>query len=117
MSFSTGVNRVLLIGHIGAELHWEVVSGQRVLCFQLSTTEKIKRDGAAYDHIEWHGIKMTPELARDGAELQPGDLVYLQGKLQTRIVFENNVKIYKTEVLVASFEKLKFSKDVLEILK
>jgi single-stranded DNA-binding protein len=117
MSFSTGVNRVLLIGHIGAELHWEVVSGQRMLCFKLSTTEKIKKDGAAYEHIEWHGIKMPPELVRDGPEPQPGDLVYLQGKLQTRMVFENNTKLYKTEVLVTSFEKLKFSKDVLEILK
>lgn len=116
MPFSTGVNRVLLIGQIGPELHWQVVSGERVLCFQLSTKEKIKKDSAAHEHVEWHSIKVPRELIRDEKELQPGDHVYVQGKLQTRIVFENRVKMYKTEVLVTSFEKLKFSREGTEIL-
>jgi single-stranded DNA-binding protein len=117
MSFSTGVNRVLLVGRIGAEPHWQVINGQRMLYFRLSTTEKIKKDGGAYEHTEWHSIKVPAELLKDDEDLRPGCLVFVQGKLQTHIVFENQVKLYKTEVLVASIEKLKSEKQVLEILK
>jgi len=116
MPFSAGINRVLLMGQIGEELRWQVISGEHVLCFQFSTTENIKKGGVAHKHIEWHSIKVPRELIRDDAELQPGDQVYVQGKLQTRIVFENRVKIYKTEVLVTSFEKLKFSNKLSEAL-
>lgn len=116
MSYSSGVNRVFLLGRIGNEPEWRIINGQHVLCMQLSTTENIRKNGGAYQLTEWHSIKIPAELITNDAGLKPGALLFVQGKLQTRIVFENNVKLYKTEVLVTSFEKLKSAKGILEVI-
>jgi len=116
MSYSSGVNRVLLLGRIGGEPEWRTIDQQQVLCLQLATTENIKKNGSTYKHVEWHSIKIPSELITDDIDLKPGSLIFVQGKLQTRIVFENKIKLYKTEVLVAGFEKFKSSKEILEAL-
>jgi single-strand DNA-binding protein len=113
MPFSTGVNRVFLLGRVGDEPKWETISGQRVSCFQISTTENIKKDGSTIKLTEWHHIKMPAETARNVTSLKSGDLVYIQGKLQTRIVFESGVKLYKTEIVVLNIEKLEFSDELM----
>jgi single-stranded DNA-binding protein len=109
MPYNSGVNRVFLLGRISGEPHWQTLNGQRALYLVLSTTENIKKNGGSYEHTEWHNIKMPPEMLTDGADLKPGDLVAIQGKIQTRMVFEDGVKLYKTEVLVTNIEKLEFS--------
>jgi single-strand DNA-binding protein len=116
MPFSSGVNRVFLVGQISDEPEWQVINQQRLLCFLLATVEDIKKDGGSHKHTELHHIKIPPELITDDNSLKPGDLLYVQGKLQTRIVYENGVKLYKTEVFVTSFEKLKFTKESIEIV-
>ena len=116
MPFSSGVNRVFLIGQISGKPEWQTINQQRLLCFLLATIEEIKKDGGSYKHSEWHNIKIPPELLKGDTDLQCGDLLYVQGKLQTRIVYDNGVKLYKTEAFVTSFEKLKFTKESIEIV-
>lgn len=116
MPFSTGVNRVFLVGQINDEPKWQVINRQRVFCFLLATIEDIKKDGGTQKHTERHNIKIPPELIKDDTGLQSGDLLYVQGKLQTRVVYDNGVKLYKTEVFVTSFEKLKFLKESIGIV-
>jgi len=112
MPFNTCVNRAFLLGRVGSEPTRETISGQLVLYFRLSTTENIKKDSSTSKHTEWHNIKLPSELLDGNAGPEPGDLVYIQGKVQTRIVFEEGVKIYKTEILVINIEKLELSEEM-----
>jgi len=41
------------------------------------------------------------------APIQKGESAYIQGKMQTRIVFEYGVKMYRTEIVASSIEVLK----------
>src|SRR5579872_4509655 len=99
MSLNTGINRVLLVGNVDQEPNWQTIDERRMLCFQLSTTEEIKKGNGTYEHIERHSIKMPSELIKNGLKIKKHDLIYLQGKIRTRIVYENDVKLYKTEIL------------------
>src|SRR6185312_10334751 len=106
MAFNTGVNRVFLLGNVGDEPAWQIIEGQRMLCFPLSTSEEIKKGAGTYKHIERHSIQVLPELIKNGIKIKQDDLIYLQGKIRTRIVYENGVKLYKTEILATSLEHL-----------
>ncbi|HVS94256.1 MAG TPA: single-stranded DNA-binding protein [Mucilaginibacter sp.] len=102
MPYNSGVNRVLLLGSIADDPYLQVIEGEQMLCFRLSTVENLKRGDIVQEHIEWHNIKMPLEMARNAAELKTGEQVFIQGKVQTRVVFEDGVKLYRCEILATS---------------
>lgn len=116
MSFNTGINRVFLLGTVSENPAWHIVEGQRMLCFTLITTEEVKKGNGSYEHTERHTIKISPEVFKNKIHIEKDDTVYLQGKIQTRVVFENGVKLYKTEILANSIEHLKTANKYLQVL-
>jgi single-strand DNA-binding protein len=83
------LNRVSLIGHLGAdpEVH-STNSGAKVVNFRLATSErwKDKETGEKKERTEWHTIVVFNEGLAKVAEqyLKKGSKVYVEGKLQTR---------------------------------
>ena len=116
MSYNTGINRVFLLGNVSDDPAWQIIGGQRMLCFQLSTTEEIKKGNGTYEHTEFHCIKVPPELIKNRLHIQKDAQVYIQGKIQTRVVFEDGVKLYKAEILATSVEDLKTANKYLQAL-
>lgn len=106
MLFSGGVNRVFLVGKIADEPVWQVVQGQRVLCFQLITAEPYRKGNSKLTHQEFHHIKIPPGLVEGDILIQKDQLVYIQGKIQTRVVFEDDVKQYKAEILALNIQQV-----------
>jgi single-strand DNA-binding protein len=106
---NAGINKVFLVGHIGKtpRLHVQP-DGQSFHCFPLVTTEYIKKDGQNTEHVEWHQIKVATTANLDGiAELDKGQLIYLEGKVKTRsFVDEIGIKRYKAEIQAISFKIL-----------
>ena len=82
------VNRVFLIGHVGAdpEVRYVGAAGNqnaKVAQFRLATTEKFRdRDGNVRENTEWHSIVAWRGLA-DLAEkyIIKGTHLYIEGKL------------------------------------
>jgi single-strand DNA-binding protein len=106
----SGVNKVILIGHLGADPETRTIeSGAKVANFSIATTERYKdKNGNPVDKTEWHNVVMWRGLA-DVAEkwLKKGSQVYVEGKLRTRSWDDQNGnKRYTTEILAENMTML-----------
>ena len=104
------VNKVVLVGHLGGDPETRFTpSGAAVTNFNIATNESWKdANGELQDKTEWHRCVMfgkTAELA--GELLKKGQLVYMEGKLQTRNWEDKDgIKRYTTEVVCDMFTML-----------
>jgi single-strand DNA-binding protein len=97
------VNKVILIGHLGADPEVSTTQGGTALAkFRLATTEtwKDRSTGERQERTEWHSIVAWDKLAQIcGEYLHKGKMVYVEGSLQTRSWDDQNgQKRYKTEI-------------------
>src|SRR5687767_7922431 len=82
-----GVNKVILVGHLGKDPEIKYLEGNTArLSFSLATTEYYKdKTGSRQEHTEWHNVVLWRTLAQNAEKLlKKGSLVYLEGKLQSR---------------------------------
>ena len=82
-----GVNKVILIGHLGQDPEVKAMSNGKSVCnFSLATSESWKdKNGQKTEKTEWHRIVMFGKVADIcGQYLQKGSQIYIEGKLQTR---------------------------------
>jgi single-strand DNA-binding protein len=106
----SGVNKVILVGHLGKDpevRHLE--GGITVASFSLATTERItNKSGEREDLTEWHNIVVWRGLA-DVAEkyLKKGSQIYLEGKIKSRSWDDKEgVKRYTTDIVADTFTML-----------
>lgn len=81
------VNKVILVGRLGRDPETRYTSsGQAVCNFTMATDESFKsRSGEKQQRTEWHRIVMWGKLAEIAQQyLKKGQLVYVEGRLQTR---------------------------------
>ena len=104
------VNKVVLVGHLGGDPETRfTASGAAVANFNVATNESWRdSNGEIQDKTEWHRCVMFGKSAELGGDLlKKGQLVYLEGKLQTRNWEDKDgVKRYTTEVLCEMFTML-----------
>jgi len=85
---SRGVNKVILVGNLGADPETRSMpSGMTVTNIRIATSEswKDKASGAQQERTEWHNIAMFGRLGEIAAEyLRKGSQVFVEGKLRTR---------------------------------
>jgi single-strand DNA-binding protein len=96
------LNRVQLIGHLGAdpELRY-TTSGLAVATFSLATNRQWPaKDGTLQEETEWHSIVAWDKLAQICSEhLTKGRLVFIEGRIHTRSWESNGQKQYRTEIV------------------
>lgn len=100
-----GVNKVMLIGHLGQKPEIRYMSnGNAVLNMSLATSEvwKDKNTNETREKTEWHKVVLFGKLAEIAHEyLQKGSQVYIEGSLQTRKWKDKNgLERYTTEIIV-----------------
>ena len=85
---AAGVNKVILVGHLGRDPEVRYTQDGRPICnFTMATTEqwRDKNTGERRDKTEWHRVVVFGKLAEIcGEYLSKGRQVYIEGKLQTR---------------------------------
>src|SRR4051812_7795715 len=82
-----GVNKVILIGNLGADPEVRFTQGgQAVANFRIATSESWKdKNGQQQERTEWHRIVVWGKLAElCGEYLKKGRQCYVEGRLQTR---------------------------------
>ena len=104
------VNKVVLVGHLGGDPETRFTpSGAAVANFNIATNESWRdSNGELQDKTEWHRCVMFGKSAEMSGELlKKGQLVYREGKLQTRNWEDKDgVKRYTTEVVCDIFTML-----------
>ncbi len=97
-----GLNRVMLLGNLGADPELRVTpGGQAVLKLRLATNESyVDRNNVRQERTEWHRVTVWGRRAEAlGKILQKGDSLFIEGRLQTSSYEKNGEKRYSTEVI------------------
>jgi single-strand DNA-binding protein len=120
---ASSLNKVELIGRLGKDPEVKSLSnGSKVANFSVATSEtwKDKRSGEKQEKTEWHNIVVWNENTIKFVEdyVHKGDLVRLEGKIQTRKWEDKDgVDRYSTEIVIPAFApidalmKLSFDND------
>ncbi|MCC6526818.1 MAG: single-stranded DNA-binding protein [Polyangiaceae bacterium] len=97
---SNGVNKVFLLGHLGAtpELR-QSPGGMSVLRLNVATNEHWERDGEKRDHTEWHRVVIFGNRAEALAKfLDKGMCVMIEGRIRTSSYEKEGQKRTSTEI-------------------
>lgn len=105
-----GVNKVILVGNLGADPEVKYLEGDKVVAkLRLATTESYKdRNGNRVDQTEWHDLEMWDGQAKIAEQyLKKGSQIYVEGKIKTDTwQDEQGQNRYRTKIRVQSFTML-----------
>lgn len=98
-----GLNRVMLLGNLGAEpeLRW-TQAGQAVMSMRLATTESyLDKDKVRQERTDWHNVTVWGKRGEALAKLlHKGSSCFVEGSLRTSSYDDRDGnKRYKTEVV------------------
>ena len=106
----SGVNKVMIIGRLGADPEVkEISTGNTVTTLSVATSESWNdKQGQKQERTEWHRVVVWGKLAElCGKYLSKGRQLYVEGRLQTRSwEDQNGQKKYTTEVVANNVQFL-----------
>lgn len=100
-----GLNRVTLLGNLGADPELKMTSGgQAILKMRLATTETyLDRNKTRQERTEWHSCTVFGKRAEGLSRiLSKGARVYVEGGIRTSSYEKDGEKRYRTEVAVSN---------------
>ena len=100
-----GLNRVMLLGNLGADPELiATAGGQAVLKLRLATTESyVDKNQVRQERTEWHRVTIFGKRAEALAKfLQKGAKVFIEGRLQTSSYEKNGEKRYSTDIIATN---------------
>ncbi|RAI94888.1 single-stranded DNA-binding protein [Algoriphagus yeomjeoni] len=105
-----GVNKVILVGNLGADPEVKYLEGDNTVAnLRMATTEAYKnRNGERVEQTEWHDLEMWGAQAKIAEQyLKKGSQIYVEGKIKTDIwQDEQGQNRYRTKIRVLSFTML-----------
>ncbi len=100
-----GLNRVMLLGNLGADPELRMTGGgQAVLKLRMATSESyLDRNNARQERTEWHSITIWGKRAEGLAKiLTKGDRLFVEGRIETSSYEKDGEKRYRTEVVATN---------------
>ena len=105
-----GVNKVILVGNLGADPEVKYLEGDNVVAkLRLATTESYKdKTGNRVEQTEWHDLEIWGSLAKVAEQyLKKGSQLYVEGKIKTDSwQDEQGQNRYRTKIRVINFTML-----------
>jgi len=106
-----GVNKVILIGNLGADPETRyTASGSAITTVSLATSDtwKDKQTGEAKERTEWHRVKFFGRLAEIAGEyLKKGRQVYIEGSIRTdKYTDKEGIERYSTDIIANEMQML-----------
>ncbi|MEC7596069.1 MAG: single-stranded DNA-binding protein [Pseudomonadota bacterium] len=103
-----GINKVILVGNLGAKPEIKYASnGNAISNLSIATSESWtdKNTGEKQERTEWHRVSLFGKLAEVAAQYtDKGSKVYVEGKLETRKYTDNaGIEKYATNVIVSGW--------------
>jgi single-strand DNA-binding protein len=109
MRLNNGINKVLLVGQIFKNRGPQNQNNDKKYSyFQFRTIESGVKKGEETEFVEYHKVKIPAYLPFDEKVLlDEGQLIWLEGKLQTKgAIGADGVKRYLTEIVVSRYDLL-----------
>ena len=103
----SGLNKVMLIGNLGADGELTTTSqGTHILKLRLATSERYTdKTGKKVDKVEWHSITLFGPRAQSIAQyMTRGTTLFVEGSLHTNCSEKDGVKRYFTGVVASNIE-------------
>ena len=106
-----GINKVILIGNLGADPEVRYTQGGSAIAnIRIATSEswKDRESGEMQERTEWHRVVFFSRLAEIVAEyLKKGSQIYIEGRLQTRKWQDKDGQDrYSTEIVANEMQML-----------
>lgn len=106
-----GVNKVILVGNLGADPETRyTANGGAITTIRIATSESWndKQTGQKQERTEWHRIKFFGKLAEIAGEyLKKGRQVYVEGSLRTeKYTDKEGVERFSTDVIANEMQML-----------
>jgi single-strand DNA-binding protein len=96
-----GLNKVMLLGNLGADPELKMTQGgQSVLKLRLATTETyLDKNQTRQERTEWHSVTLWGKRGEALAKfLTKGERIFVEGSLRTSSYEKNGEKRYSTEI-------------------
>lgn len=96
-----GLNKVMLLGNLGADPELKVTAGgQAVLKLRLATTETyLDKSNTRQERTEWHSVTMWGKRGEALSKfLTKGERIFVEGSLRTSSYEKDGEKRYRTEI-------------------
>lgn len=103
----SGVNKVILVGRLGADPEVRSTPGGAQVCsLSIATSETWVKDGKREEKTEWHRVVLWGRQAELAQKyLKKGRMVYLEGRIQTRSwQDQQGQKRFTTEVIANNLQ-------------
>jgi len=97
-----GLNKVMLLGNLGADPELRVTpGGQPVLKLRLATTESyLDKSNTRQERTEWHSITVWGKRGEALSKiLSKGSSIFVEGSIRTSSYEKDGEKRYRTEVV------------------
>ena len=106
-----GVNKVILVGNLGADPEVKYTAGGTAIgTLSVATSEswKDKQTGEQQERTEWHRVKMFGRLAEIAGEyLKKGRQVYIEGSIRTdKYTDKEGIQRYSTDIIANEMQML-----------
>ena len=103
------MNKAIILGRLGKDPELKYTSsGVAVANFSVATSEKWKdKEGNKQEKTEWHNIVAWEKKAEIvGEYVKKGDMILVEGKIETRKWEKDGITRYSTEIIASSIELL-----------
>ena len=98
----SSLNKAIILGRVGQKPEGKTLdSGAKLVTFSLATHEAWKdKQGNKQEDLQWHNITVWGKQAENVYKyVDKGDLLYVEGKLQTDQYEKDGEKRYSTKIV------------------
>jgi single-strand DNA-binding protein len=100
------INKVIVLGRVGKDVESRSFDGSSMASISLATSKSYKKGDEWIEKTEWHDVSCWGSLADKVSGLRKGELVFVEGELNTRSYEKDGQRQYRTYVKASYIRRI-----------